>query len=57
MVAETEKFMREQHKLSAEAGKLRPDCSLAPLLIVLGAMAAGAVLFGAGAAFWKVVGG
>ena len=55
--AETRKFVAEQTKLSAEADKSRRDRNLAPVQIVLTAMAAGAALFGAGAAFWKVVGG
>lgn len=56
-VAEQNKLNAEQSKLSAEASKLTRDRNLAPLQIVVGAMAAGAALFGAGAEFWKVVGG
>ncbi len=53
---ETRKFIAEQHKLMAEAGKLDRDRLLAPFQIVVGSMAAGAALFGAGAAFVKLLG-
>lgn len=55
--AETRRFAAEQTALSAEADKLRRGRDLAPVQIVLTAMAAGAALFGAGAVFWKVAGG
>lgn len=55
-VAEQKKLMAEQAKLDAEAGKLARDRALAPWQIVLSSMAAGAALFGAGAAFIKVFG-
>lgn len=54
--AETQKFIDEQSKLRAEAEKLARDRALAPWQIVLSSMAAGAALFGAGAAFIKVFG-
>ncbi|KQP53010.1 hypothetical protein [Methylobacterium sp. Leaf106] len=54
--AETQKFIDEQAKLRAEAEKLARDRALAPWQIVLSSMAAGAALFGAGAAFIKVFG-
>jgi hypothetical protein len=53
---ESEKFSAEQKKLIAEAGKLDRDRALAPWQIVVTAMAAGAALFGAGAAFVKLLG-
>ncbi|WP_316172834.1 hypothetical protein [Bradyrhizobium sp. SZCCHNRI2049] len=53
---ETRKFVTEQHKLTAEARKLTRDASLAPWQLVVTAMTAGAALFGAGAAFTKLMG-
>ncbi|MCJ2042802.1 hypothetical protein MKK55_28215 [Methylobacterium sp. J-059] len=55
--AETQKFIEEQAKLRAEADKLARERALAPWQIALSGMAAGAALFGAGAAFIKVLGG
>ena len=55
-IAETEKFVAEQHKLLAEAYKLDRDTQLAPIILTASAMTAGAALFGAGAAFFKVFG-
>lgn len=54
--AETQKFIEEQAKLRAEADKMTRDRALAPWQIALSGMAAGAALFGAGAAFIKVFG-
>lgn len=53
---ETRKFIAEQHKLMAEAGKLDRDRILAPFQLVIGSMAAGAALFGAGVASVKLLG-
>ncbi|WP_316219052.1 hypothetical protein [Bradyrhizobium sp. SZCCHNR2026] len=53
---ETRKFAAEQHKLSAETRKITRDTNLAPWQLVLSAMTAGAALFGAGAAFTKLMG-
>ncbi|WP_018261867.1 hypothetical protein [Methylobacterium sp. WSM2598] len=53
---ETQKFAAEQRKLIAEASKLERDRMLAPWQIVMSSMAAGAALFGAGAAFIKLIG-
>lgn len=53
---ESEKFVAEQKKLMAEAMKLERDRMLAPWQIALSGMAAGAALFGAGAAFIKLIG-
>ena len=53
---ESEKFVAEQRKLTAEAMKLERDRMLAPWQIALSGMAAGAALFGAGAAFIKILG-
>ena len=55
-IAETEKFVAEQHKLLAEAYKLDRDARFAPVILVASTMTAGAALFGAGAAFFKVFG-
>lgn len=53
---ESEKFVAEQRKLTAEAAKLDRDRMLAPWQIALSGMAAGAAFFGAGAAFVKILG-
>ncbi|ACL61011.1 hypothetical protein [Methylobacterium nodulans] len=53
---EMQKFAAEQRKLIAEASKLERDRALAPWQIVMSSMAAGAALFGAGAAFVKLLG-
>lgn len=55
-INESEKFVAEQRKLMAEADKLARDRALAPWQIVMSSMAAGAALFGAGAAFIKLIG-
>lgn len=56
MQEETRKFVAEQHKLMAERGKLSRDIVLAPWQLVVTTLNAGAALFGAGAAFMKLVG-
>ncbi|MDI2072455.1 hypothetical protein ABIF68_006160 [Bradyrhizobium japonicum] len=56
MQEETRKFVAEQHKLMAERGKLSRDIVLAPWQLVVTTLTAGAALFGAGAAFMKLVG-
>ena len=53
---ETRKYVAEAHKLSAETRKLSRDAILAHWQIVVTAMTAGAALFGAGAAFIKLLG-
>lgn len=53
---ESEKFVAEQRNLTAEAMKLERDRMLAPWQVALSGMAAGAALFGAGAAFIKILG-
>lgn len=53
---ESEKFVAEQKKLTAEAAKLDRDRMLAPWQVALSGMAAGAAFFGAGAAFVKILG-
>lgn len=53
---ESEKFVAEQRKLTAEAAKLDRDRMVAPWQIALSGMAAGAAFFGAGAAFIKILG-
>ncbi|MFG1304170.1 hypothetical protein V5F34_08525 [Xanthobacter autotrophicus] len=64
MQEETRKFVAEGHKLAAEQQKLLADSmktqrdhALAPWQITIGAMTAGAALFGAGVALMKVLGG
>ena len=68
---ETRKFVAESHKLAAEqlklsaqqekwamaAMKAEREHALAPWQIIIGAMTAGATLFGAGVALMKVLGG
>ena len=54
---ESEKFVAEQRKLMAKAMKRERDRMLAPWQVALSGMAAGAALFGAGAAFIKIIGG
>ena len=56
MTAEASKMAAEQTKLSAEAAKLGRDRSMAPWQVALSGMTAGAALFGAGAAFIKLLG-
>ena len=56
MNAETRKFVEEALKLQAEARKLGRDASIAPFTVILGTLTAGAALFGAGAAFVKLLG-
>ncbi|MHC2578018.1 hypothetical protein ACVI1J_009890 [Bradyrhizobium diazoefficiens] len=56
MQEETRKFVAEQHKLMAERGKLSRDIVLTPWQLVVTTLTAGAALFGAGAAFMKLVG-
>ena len=67
---ETRKFVAEQHKLideqsklavgraklAAEAAKIGRDRGLAPWQVAVSGMTAGAALFGAGAAFVKLLG-
>lgn len=54
--AETQKFVEEQSKLRAEAAKLNRDRSLAVWQVAVSCLAAGAAIFGAGAAFIKLLG-
>ena len=56
LTAEFTKLSAEQNKLAAEVLKLGRDHALAPWQLVLSSMAAGAALFGAGAAFIKLLG-
>ncbi|MDP4022804.1 hypothetical protein Q8W71_09240 [Methylobacterium sp. NEAU 140] len=56
LAAERLKLGAERDKLAAEALKLERDRMLAPWQIVMSSMAAGAALFGAGAAFIKLLG-
>lgn len=53
---ETQKFVAEQRKLMAEAAKFERDRSVAVWQVVVGALAAAAAFFGAGAAFVKLLG-
>lgn len=55
-VAEQIKLMAEQIKMTAKAAKLGRDRALAPWQVALSGMAAGAALFGTGAAFIKILG-
>lgn len=55
-VAEQRKLMAEQAKLQAEALKFNRDRFLAPVSIAFAGMAAGAAIFGAAAAFLKLIG-
>lgn len=55
-VAEQRKLMAEEAKLHAEASKLHRDRFLAPVSIAFAGMAAGAAIFGAAAAFMKILG-
>lgn len=55
-IAETEKFVAEQHGLLAEAYELDRDARSAPIILVAGAMTEGAALFGAGAALFALFG-
>jgi hypothetical protein len=52
-IAKTAKYVAEQRKLEAEAR----NCDRDFWKVVVLAMAAGAALFGAGAAFLKLIGG
>lgn len=54
---EARKFAVEQHKLAAEALKLERDRAIIPWQIMATLLGAGAALFGAGAAFVKVLWG
>ena len=61
--AESDKFVEEARKLSAEQNKLFAEAlksererALAPWQIMVASMAAGAALFGAGAAFIELIG-
>jgi len=54
--AETEKFAAEQRKLIAESQKFDRERGLMPWQIVVTALGAGAALFAAGAAFFKLLG-
>lgn len=54
--AETQKFVEEQAKLRAEAAKLDRDRAISVWQVALSCLAAGAALFGAGAAFIKLLG-
>jgi hypothetical protein len=56
MLAESDKFVAEQRKLSAEASKMDRERHLAPWQLVVTSMGAGAALFAAGAAFLKLLG-
>ena len=53
---EVDKFAAETRKLLAEAGKLDRDRAFLPWQIAAALMGGGAALFGAGIAFWKVLG-
>lgn len=55
-VARIERMQEETRKFFAETRKIDKDRSLAPWQIVITAMTAGAALFGAGAAFIKILG-
>lgn len=54
-IARIERHQEETRKFSAETRKLLRDASLAPWQLAVTLMAAGAGLFGAGAAFVKLV--
>lgn len=56
MNAETRKFVEEGIKLAAEARKLDRDRVLVPISIAFTGLAAGAAIFGAAAAFLKLLG-
>ena len=55
LVAEAEKLKAEEYKLLAEQSKLARDKSMAPWLIVVQALLAGAALFGAALAYARFV--
>jgi len=55
-IARIERAQEETRKFAAETRKITRDTALAPWQIVITAMTAGAALFGAGAAFTKLVG-
>jgi hypothetical protein len=55
-VARIERMQEETRKFFAETRKIDKDRSLAAWQIVITAMTAGAALFGAGAAFIKILG-
>lgn len=50
------RMIEETQKFSAETRKVTRDTTLAPWQLVVTAMAAGGALFGAGAAFMKLLG-
>ena len=54
--SEDGKFAAETRKLLAETGKLDRDRAFLPWQIAAALMGGGAALFGAGIAFWKVLG-
>lgn len=55
-VARIERMQEETRKFAAEQRKIMREVVLAPWQLVITAMTAGAALFGAGAAFMKIVG-
>lgn len=55
-IEEAAKFRSERSNLDAEALKLTRDRAIIPWQVFATIMGAGAALFGAGAAFWKVFG-
>ncbi|KQT84438.1 hypothetical protein ASG59_03435 [Methylobacterium sp. Leaf466] len=56
LAAEADKLMAERIKLATESDKLLRDRALAPVSIGFAGMAAGAAIFGAAAAFMKLLG-
>lgn len=54
-IARIEKMQEETRKYAAETRKIRRDYELAAWQIAITGMAAGAALFGAGAAFIKLL--
>lgn len=55
-VTRIERMQEETRKFAAETRKVSRDTVLAPWQLVVTAMAAGGALFGAGAAFMKLLG-
>jgi hypothetical protein len=55
-IARIEKTQEETRKFAAETRKITRDWALAPWQMAITGMAAGAALFGAGAAFMKLLG-
>jgi hypothetical protein len=56
MIEETRKFVAEQHKLIAEAGKFRMDRWLAPLIGIFGGLGAFTASWAAVSALWRIAG-